>query len=248
MKILYILLLNVSLLLLTSRVAYSLDLGGYPLEIIPSVTAGALVAQGNNPLFYWKAGLKLEGPVYKDLRFEAGAAYSAYRFSYSMLYKPDPTRYEKYLTARAGDESKIDYFGDLSYPVWKDFLRLDLRAGYRSIILDNNITSFEASGLHTGIGASKEFSFGTLDARGGVTTVFESSYKNLITDTTIVSVLAKSANYTLYGLPEFVMDYSLTYWLPKMAWAQIGFGFDGETVRFERTQRFFSGAAMAVKF
>jgi len=233
-------------LLLGVALCFAAPLPVAALDFITAVSGGEIIAHDNDPRGFFKAGLTVAGTIYRDLAFEVGGSYSYYRFSYALLnYNPRKRTLGFNLTT--SDEAKVNGAIDFTYPIWRGYARFDIIGGYHGVWLENGVSSYTVSGPHFGIGASKEFTFGTIAMRAGGTPVVTSSISNHMAESTLFKV-EKSNSINLYGDPTAIFDYSITYWLPKMKWARLGIGYDGETISFQRTDRYYHAVSLFMKW
>lgn len=216
------------------------------IDFIPAISGGAIFAQDNDTRAFFKAGLTVAGRIYKDLALEVAGSYSTYNISYTIL-DYDTARGSFNFTWPTSNETKVDGGIDLLYPIWKRYVRIDILGGYHGLWLDNDVSTFTVSGPHIGLGASKDFSFGTVTMRGGATPVVTTTVENHLPQVNI-SKSDPSKSIYLFGDPTIIYDYSFTYWLPKMRWTRLGIGYDGETIVFQSTTRYYNAVSLLMKF
>ncbi len=217
-------------------------------SITPFIDVGGVSDGGRSPSLYEKVGLQFSKPLSKGIALEAAGAYSRYSITYFGL--PYTTFQSGAGTVKAARfplrEDKLDYFAAASFPAWsKKGLEIDLRAGYRGVSLLNDLSTFHMGGPLLGIEGRALLSRGELRLRGDAAPNLFSSVENHRKD---LAALNGSKSVSLFGEPVWVLNYSVEGWMPTQKGRKIGIGYKGETLFFQRTERFYHGIFLAVTF
>jgi hypothetical protein len=204
------------------------------LEIIPRVSAGGVTDSGMNDNYLWRTGVAVSGSPWRDLSMEVSGAYAEYRARYYAL--PYGSALSGLLSSYGLTEQRTDYSGVLSYPVLQGDITLALRAGYHGIHLKNSMTSFDFGGPLAGISAEKTFPWGSAELRVDAARVTDI---RVINHTQRVFTIVGSRTISIFGDPVSMTDYGLTFWRPLEDKHRIGLGFEGETLFFQRRERYY---------
>lgn len=216
-------------------------------EFIPFAGLGVVSEGRRSPNLYGKVGFLLRSPLYKKVTLEADAALSLYRITYFGLPYEAVLSGSETVSAFAypTEEKRYDYCGLLSYPLLKNKFQLDILAGYRRIQLINNFSSFDIGGPLIGISGGSPYKHGNVRLKVDVTPVLVIDVDNHRND---IIPLPVSRSNSILGDPTVVTKYSLIWQAPhKKNWG-FKFGYEGETLFFRGTQRFYNGLNVSLIF
>ncbi len=216
-------------------------------EVIPSAAIGVVYEGTRSPNLYTKAGLQLRGPLYKEVTLEADVALSLYRITYFglpysvLLGGAETVSAVGYPT----EERMYDYSGLLSYPFLKRRFQMDIRAGYRRIHLLNDFSSFHVGGPLIGLSAGGPYKRGSVRFKADVTPVLVIDVENHRED---LIPLTESRSNSVLGDPTVLTKYSLYWQAPQQKNWGFQIGYEGETIFFRGTWRYYNGLAISFIF
>jgi hypothetical protein len=216
-------------------------------KIIPSAAFGVVSEDRRSPHHYVKAGLQLRGPVYKEVKLKAEVALSLYQITYfglpytAVLGGVEMVKAVPYHT----DERRYDYSFLLSYPLLKKKLQLDILFGYCGINLSNDFSSFHMGGPLIGLSAGIPYKRGSVHLKGDVTPLLQQEVENHRKD---LIPFAESKTNSVLGDPTVATKYCLYWQAPLQKARRFAIGYEGETIFFQRTQRYYNGLAIAFIF
>lgn len=220
---------------------------GAPFEAVPFVGLGGVSEGGRAPTLDEKIGARFSGPLLRSLSVEGGVAFSRYRMTYFAI--PLSATQEGEATINASrfsvPEKRFDYFGALSHPIWEGGVRIDLKGGYRGILLENEFSSFHFGGPLLGLAGEATYPWGTLSFGGGISLNLLRRVENHVSGFLTIS---GSESLSLFGDPIFAAEYSLWGWKPWREGLKIGLGYEGETLFFQHLKRLTHTLSLAVAF
>lgn len=212
-------------------------------KVVPCAAFGMAYEGTRSPNLYTKAGLKLRGPLYKEVKLEADVALSLYRITYYGLPRSIVVGGAKTVSpvAYPTDEKRYDYSGLLSYPFLKKKFQWDILAGYRGIHLSNDFSSFRLGGPLVGLSVGVPYRQGSVRLRGDVTPFLQQEIENHRRD---LIPLMGSKSISVLGYPTVVTKYSLYWQAPRQKTWRFAIGYEGETMFFQGTQRYYNGVSI----
>jgi len=216
-------------------------------KIVPSAAFGVVSEGRRFPNLYGKARFQLRSPLSREVTLVADVAFLLYRISYFGLPYSVLSGGAKMVSGVAypTEERRYDYSGVLSYPLLKKKLQFDILGGYRGIYLSNEFSSFHLGGPLIGLSVGSPYKGGSVRLQGDVTPFLRKEVENHRKD--LIPIVGSKTN-SLLGDPTVVTKYSLYWQAPQQKTWGFEIGYEGETIFFQNTRRYYNGLAISIIF